>query len=694
MSEESTKVPGGVAPPAARVVDQGKRQFIIAPRRGSQAWSAGLRPMSAGAVRAVISQIPGLEVARVVRRRRLPGPLTGPEETSGTYVVQIDPDRAELLRQTLPPHLLLEEDVALEYGTPAVTSREAPARLSAWSTGGAIETRPIRLRVVGDSDKPVPNAGVMLTGEGFPQEGRTDRRGEVTVPLITLPGGRARSLLVTSPHSYWDEYLTGPDLSDAEVNVVRLRTLEDTIGGFPDRVRYGWGQVEMGLDRIPETLTGKGIRIAIVDSGADTSHALLRHIGIGVDLTSAAEPLSWTRDVVGHGTHCAGILAARDDSGRMLRGFVPDAEIHVLKVFPGGQFSNLLEALEYCVALEVDLVNLSLGASRRSQAVEQALEEAALQGVACVVAAGNGGGPVQYPASSPYTLAVAAVGRLDAYPDRTWDATTAVPGLVAPDGIFVPSFSPVGPEIGVCAPGVAIVSTVPGGFEPLSGASMAAPHVTGLAALLLAHHPLFQGPLRSRGLQRVTGLFNMIRSLCVPYGFGPQRIGAGLPRLHGLERVLRPHVPGHEGRPDGSTRNGESTVTAAPPMPAPAMVGVPPLAPPYAVPVFASQAPGALVTTMVDPRSGAPVYVSAPGAVHEWPFHALLESLRQQYGAGLSSAAREEAAGPPPGPSPLRAMTDDDYMDVALGEAEDAFARGDWPVGCVVPMRVPRGAGP
>ena len=63
MAEESTKAPSGATPPpGTRVLDQGKRQFIIAPRRGSQALHAGLRPMSAGAVRALLGQLPGLEV--------------------------------------------------------------------------------------------------------------------------------------------------------------------------------------------------------------------------------------------------------------------------------------------------------------------------------------------------------------------------------------------------------------------------------------------------------------------------------------------------------------------------------------------------------------------------------------------------------------------------------------------------------
>jgi len=635
MTEESTKSPGAT-PPASRIVAQGKRQFIIAPRRGSQALSAELRPMTSGVVRGVVEQIPDLEILRVLRPRRGGSVLSVvPDEATEAFVVRIDPDRAELIKQTIPRQLIVEEDGLLEYGTPAGLQYPAPTRLASWNSVGTLETRYIQIRVLGEGDRPLANVGVSLAGEGFPQEGRTDKKGEITLPLVALPERRPRSLFVNAPSNYWDHYLVEPEVSDREANTVRLRAIAETIFGFPEQFRYGWGQIKMGLDRIPETLTGKGVKIAIVDSGADTSHPLLHQIRLGLDLTNnPADPHSWAQDIIGHGSHCAGIIAARDESGKMMRGFAPEAEIHILKVFPGGRFSSLLEALDYCLDLDIDLINLSLGGPRRSEAVEQKLEEAALHGIACIVAAGNSGGPVQYPASSAYTLAIAALGRLNESPDKTWDATTVIPELVAPDGIFAPSFGCFGPEVAVCAPGVGIVSTVPGGFEPLSGTSVAVPHVTGLAALLLAHHPVFQGSLRIRNQQRVAGLFQLIRSLCVPYRFGTLGTGAGLPRLHGVEHVLQPS-PEHPGaRP--SSGNGQATTLGGQPS---GGSGAPVVQPIGGVLHGMSATAAGLGTPVLAPQPAGSVIVSGMGAYFQpsfplqtWPVQALLESWRRQYG--------------------------------------------------------------
>jgi subtilisin family serine protease len=173
---------------------------------------------------------------------------------------------------------------------------------------------------------------------------------------------------------------------------------------------------------------------------------------------------------------------------------------------------------------------------------------------------------------------------------------------------------------------VAIVSTVPGGFEPQSGTSTAAPHVTGLAALLLAHHPVFQGPLRFRSQQRVAALYSMIRWLCVPYGFGAERTGAGLPRLHGIEQILQPS-PQQAGQRASSSGNGQAaTWHAVAPSAVPGM--------PFgqAIDSVLSPIAGAtLAPSTVDAAHMTPLFVQPALVAQAWPVQALLESLRRQY---------------------------------------------------------------
>jgi subtilisin family serine protease len=98
--------------------------------------------------------------------------------------------------------------------------------------------------------------------------------------------------------------------------------------------------------------------------------------------------------------------------------------------------------------------------------------------------------------------------------------------------MFSPKFTCFGPQVAVAGPGVAIVSTVPGGgYAAWDGTSMATPHVTGMAALLLAHHPVFRDGARLRNEQRVAQLFSLLAGTCTPFLGDRTREGAGLPDL-------------------------------------------------------------------------------------------------------------------------------------------------------------------
>jgi subtilisin family serine protease len=270
----------------------------------------------------------------------------------------------------------------------------------------------------------------------------------------------------------------------------------------------------MRINELPPDFRGRGVRIAVIDSGAATSHASLRHISQGIDLLGSADETGrWNVDPLGHGTHAAGIIGAADPSFGV-RGIAPEAELHVCKLLPGGQISQLIEALEYCIAHQIDVVNLGVGVAEPCEALEQQIARAKRFGVACVAAAGNSGDAVQYPASSPNVLAVAAIGKAGEFPPDSYHGET-MNGDADAEGYFSARFSCYGPRVDVCAPGVAIVSTVPpNDFAAWDGTSAAAPHVTGLAALLLAHHPLFQGAGRVPNADRVDRLFQMIRMEC------------------------------------------------------------------------------------------------------------------------------------------------------------------------------------
>ncbi|NYE59340.1 hypothetical protein FHW58_000492 [Duganella sp. 1224] len=523
----------GRADSAGRSIGARKKQFVIAARAAPEGLQTlGLQPLQFDALEQALRTSGDVDVIDRVGPKNALGTLAdGMGGAQGVLVARMTEQKAAALHQQGQGRLLVERDQPLNLMEPSLRQPALVTGVTPTDGGGPVLNAVIS--VLGKDGAPQANAEVSLFGSMLPASGSTDASGQVTLTLFGETADTVRGLYVKPKADYWSFYQRDPDIRNDEANVVVLRALSDwpALAGFPRQRVYGWGQKAMRLDQLPGNYRGQGIRIAIIDSGAATTHDNLRGIHAGFDvLNKKTSPDGWDQDTLGHGSHCAGVIAAADIASG-IRGFAPDAEVHACKLFPGGQVSQLIDALEYCIDKQIDVVNLSLGGADVSEALEQQIIRARRVGVACVVAAGNSGGAVQYPASSPNVLAVAAIGKLDEFPADSYHAQT-LDNNVDAYGYFTARFSCFGPQVGVCAPGVAITSCVPpNNFAAWDGTSMAAPHVTGLAALVLAHHPDFKTPQYSaRGAERVERLFQVIRASARRVSQGDQsRTGFGLP---------------------------------------------------------------------------------------------------------------------------------------------------------------------
>lgn len=257
-----------------------------------------------------------------------------------------------------------------------------------------------------------------------------------------------------------------------------------------------------------------GIRVGVLDTGIDTKHPDLRHVDIEYHHVGLK-----AQDIVGHGTHVAGIIAATTNNGVGISG-IANCKLAAWKIFPdepiSGDFyvdtERYLQALNAAVGAGVKVINLSIGGTASSQTEAILFRRLERQGIIVVAAMGNeyeDGNPKEYPAAY---RGVFAVGSVAENGRRSW-------------------FSNTGRHIDLLAPGSNILSTLPTTSSPYrdetdfaswSGTSMATPHVVAVAALVAARYPTKDaGQVKKRLLRTTTRLGAMKKRAWTPaYGRG------------------------------------------------------------------------------------------------------------------------------------------------------------------------------
>ena len=443
-------------------------------------------------------------------------------------VIETTAERAVMLASR--PDLYVESDQPLGWRDPP---EQGPGMITTRAVAPAGEIQRLSVVVKDDGGRPVPDAAVWVLGRGNPATGFTGADGRVDLPVAIETAADMTEVVARPARGCWPARLNRPALQPGQAAEVSCERITTSFPDFPEHAHASWGALAMGFDRLPPTHRGHGIRIAVVDSGTATGHPdLTGRLTSGTDVVGHSTK-GWQEDPVGTGTHQAVLIAGRDDGSGVV-GLAPEAEMHIVRVAPGGHCADLIEALDFCIDQDIDVALLSAGCSGDSPLLASKVLQARAGGVACIAPVGDSSGPIGCPASLPGVLAVSAIGRLGTFPADSGLAAQLT-GPPTTDGFFAPKFSNYGPGVDCCGPGVAIVSGLPrGSYGPMSGTATAAAHVAAVAALVLAHHPKFATTPGSasavRDIRRVDGLFQVLLSACRPLpDLGPFRAGAGMP---------------------------------------------------------------------------------------------------------------------------------------------------------------------
>jgi major intracellular serine protease len=299
-----------------------------------------------------------------------------------------------------------------------------------------------------------------------------------------------------------------------------IKLIPFKVEGLQNKVDYEipYGVKQCKAPEIWETgEKGKGIVVAVVDTGIDFEHPDLKdNIVGGRNFT----PEGWGHDKYedknGHGTHVAGTIAA---NGK-IKGVAPESKILACKVLNrhgSGNYFSIIEGIRYATQWtgengeKVRIINMSLGGGFDDEHLEEAILEACSKGIVVVVASGNEGDDDEttyeqsYPALYNEVVTVAAC---DAEKKISYFSNNSL-------------------QVDVTAAGVDVLSCYPSKtYARLSGTSMATPHISGILALLIN-----LGEKKFKRTLTESEIYGLLTKICCSLGFQASTEGHGLPDL-------------------------------------------------------------------------------------------------------------------------------------------------------------------